>query len=465
MTDFSNPSTFARQSGIRRLIAWLIILGCAGFVAYRVFQSYRRPVAETADPSHRHSVQLQVIARYTIGARELLKSISEQDTKLLASMTTALNGVAPTSVDKLRLVIFIGEMSGRAEALRQLDELTPKLKDPVLLEDAQALRALYGSDSGSLTEAQREQLIAHHEWFGRLAAAYGKPADDPERRTVLAQAKRTAISLWCFFVILGLAALTGFILFIVAMIRVADGRVRLAYQSRVQFAYPPITANRLPFLEAFALWLGSYLLVSYVARKLTPDVLAHLWIYLLAMLLPPAIGIVWPLLCGVGVGEWRNGLGWHAGRGIFREIGSGLAGYVMGLPVMALGFIGAIALGRFSHANPTHPIIEEMGGSSRQLVSVFVLACIYAPIVEETVFRGAFFHYLRGGHRWIVAAVITSFIFAAIHPQGWTVVPVLFSIAFVFAGIREWRGTILASAAAHALNNGMMLTLLGLMLR
>jgi len=29
-----------------------------------------------------------------------------------------------------------------------------------------------------------------------------------------------------------------------------------------------------------------------------------------------------------------------------------------------------------------------------------------------------------------------------------------------FAAIREWRGTIIASAAAHALNNGVVLTVL-----
>jgi membrane protease YdiL (CAAX protease family) len=53
-----------------------------------------------------------------------------------------------------------------------------------------------------------------------------------------------------------------------------------------------------------------------------------------------------------------------------------------------------------------------------------------------------------------------SILFAAMHPQGWAGVPVLASIAIVLAAIREWRGTILASATAHALNNGFAMTML-----
>ena len=42
--------------------------------------------------------------------------------------------------------------------------------------------------------------------------------------------------------------------------------------------------------------------------------------------------------------------------------------------------------------------------------------------------------------------------------------PFLASVAFVLAAVREWRGTILASSAAHALNNGLALTYLVLAL-
>jgi len=90
------------------------------------------------------------------------------------------------------------------------------------------------------------------------------------------------------------------------------------------------------------------------------------------------------------------------------------------------------------------------------ILQAFALACIWAPIVEETMFRGALFHHLRRfgkGWRWLPSALLTSFIFAAIHPQGWTYIPVLGALAFVFAGLREWRGSILTSATAHFMQN------------
>ena len=61
---------------------------------------------------------------------------------------------------------------------------------------------------------------------------------------------------------------------------------------------------------------------------------------------------------------------------------------------------------------------------------------------------------------WIVSGLITGVIFAAIHPQGWTFIPVLSAIGFVFAALREWRGSILAPMTAHALNNFVMISLL-----
>jgi membrane protease YdiL (CAAX protease family) len=70
------------------------------------------------------------------------------------------------------------------------------------------------------------------------------------------------------------------------------------------------------------------------------------------------------------------------------------------------------------------------------------------------------FHHLRSRHGWWVSAVVVSLLFAAIHPQGWAAIPTLGMIAMTFAAIREWRGTIIASAAAHALNNAAVLTVL-----
>ena len=132
---------------------------------------------------------------------------------------------------------------------------------------------------------------------------------------------------------------------------------------------------------------------------------------------------------------------------------------------MAIGFGITFLLIKVSGATPSHPIEHMISGGAELTLLAYLLASVYAPLTEESMFRGAFFHALRGRHGWLLSAAVTSFIFAAIHPQGWTVIPTLMSIAIVFAGIREWRGTVLSSAAAHCMHNTLALTVVIMMMK
>jgi len=60
--------------------------------------------------------------------------------------------------------------------------------------------------------------------------------------------------------------------------------------------------------------------------------------------------------------------------------------------------------------------------------------------------------------RWgfIVSALIGGFIFAIIHPQGWLAAPALTAMGVGFAVIREWRDSLIAPMVAHAVNNGLI---------
>jgi len=139
-------------------------------------------------------------------------------------------------------------------------------------------------------------------------------------------------------------------------------------------------------------------------------------------------------------------------------------GYLAGLPLLALALVPVLILSRFAGSVPSHPIVEEISGNPLTIALILALGCLWAPVVEETFFRGMLFGHLRRRRHWAVSAALTGLVFAAIHPQGWMAVPLLGTIGFTLGAIREWRGSIIAPMTAHALNNGAVLLLATILL-
>ena len=82
------------------------------------------------------------------------------------------------------------------------------------------------------------------------------------------------------------------------------------------------------------------------------------------------------------------------------------------------------------------------------------------------MFRGLLYRHLREKSRFLgrpgsflVSATAVSFVFAAIHPQGVLALPALMALAFAFALLREWRGSLVPAMLAHGINNGIVLAL------
>lgn len=94
-------------------------------------------------------------------------------------------------------------------------------------------------------------------------------------------------------------------------------------------------------------------------------------------------------------------------------------------------------------------------------------ACFVAPVVEESVFRGLLYRHLReatsSARLWVsvlLSAIITSVLFAILHPQGLLAAPGIIGIGLALVFMREWRRSLVPSMVAHGLNNGIMLLLL-----
>lgn len=94
------------------------------------------------------------------------------------------------------------------------------------------------------------------------------------------------------------------------------------------------------------------------------------------------------------------------------------------------------------------------------LILIFVSLVVLPPIVEEIVFRGFLFRGLRRSYNPIVAALITSVLFAIPHSWQstdgstlWNAAIDTFSLSLVLCYLREKTGALWAGMGVHAAKN------------
>jgi membrane protease YdiL (CAAX protease family) len=463
---YNTPPAPAPRSGRPgAAVAWLLILVSVAYMAAgrALFDPAKR--VNLGDDAPR-PFQLLFAGRYAVGITALpppfgrgggtapTTASTTRPASPAAALLAQLDAAAKTDADRLRAAVVAGEVSGAEAALSRIGQGRRAFDSPTF-HDASALETLYTRGPGALTADQADGLVRRHGWFGQLALTFGKPPDDARRREVIRPAVRTV------YVAVG-AGVGGLVALALGLALLILGIV-LWSTGRLKFAYVPPDADRPtePFLEAFAAYLFGIVVLSLVAALLARGALGATWF--MVAIIPAAF--FWPLLRRVRWAELRYGLGWTAGRGWPREIGAGILGYLAGLPLLAAGALVTLVLQKLSGADTTHPIVNEITRSGAwRIFRLFLLAAVWAPVVEETMFRGAFYHHLRRKLPWPAAAALVAVLFAAIHPQGWAAIPVLGAIGFSFAAMREWRGAIVAPAVAHAINNGVMTVLLVLMM-
>ena len=238
------------------------------------------------------------------------------------------------------------------------------------------------------------------------------------------------------------------------------------------------------YAEVFAAWLASYLLLSRVPSwafgwwkgfgGAAPSQGSQLLASVAATVAAAGFGLWWGTVRGLPLRTLLDGVGLR--RFSPMDVVWGVVTWSMGIVLLAAGVLMAIGLsslfgdGQMRASHPIQQMVQESGGFG--LLMTYSLACVSAPLFEEVFFRGAMYRNLRLGlGRWgalgsaAISMLVSSVIFAAIHPQGLVFIPVLGGLAVAFCIMREWRGSINASIVAHAINNGVVLTLNVLMLR
>lgn len=386
----------------------------------------------------------------------------------------AFEGFATGPVpQRQRHAVVVADLLGPKAARDRLDAMERLLAERkrVLGEEERrvedALRRLYAGDArphdpSVLTDAERATLREGLGWFGELALA---PRGSPGREAVLAPARtmatRQLLLVAAILGVLGLGLLGGLLHWIL----VANGSARMALA--------PGAAPHGIYAETFAAWIA-----LFVGLQVGAGLLFALVAPGSGILLPGALSFLlslsalrWPVLRGVPWSRVRADLGLFLSPTPVRDALAGVACWAMAVPVMGASLLVSLVIMAVRQAMagepdpfaaaplPSHPAIEEISGGAGW-AGVLFLAAVCAPLVEEIFFRGALYRHLRdatagAGRTGSVAlsAGASGLLFAAVHPQGWTFVPLLFAISWGLVHAREWRGSLVAPVTAHALHN------------
>lgn len=438
--QFPNSGRSPRRPTWRAAVSWCFIVATVTLTQLPHYRDLQAPSNASAG-----DVSLQLTGRYMVGMKHFFQSIPAFHARTHA-LAQSLQKYRDTP-SQLLVVPIMAELSGKDAALAELQRITQASAHARAAGDARLFQQLYRDGAASLNPEQR-RAIARYGWIGQLALSQDSSDAHPSRKAILAAATRTVIAVIVFILAAAAAVAAGMILLVLAIVLRAKGRLG----SRLMLPQNP----GISLLEAFAIYLTGFLGVPAATAVFFPDL--RLGAGILAVLAVPA-ALLWPMLGSAKWSDYRLALGLHRGRGILREIGAGIAGYLAGLPLLLAAAAVVAVLARFAGGPPTHPIQYEIGRGPMHLLFWSMLASIWAPVVEETFFRGMLFGYLRRFMPWAATGIATAFLFAIMHPQGWIGAPLLMAIGFTLGTIREWRGSIIASMSAHALNNCMVLLL------
>lgn len=382
-----------------------------------------------------------------------------------------------TARDKLGLVVLASEMVSPEAAIQRLEQLNEDI-DSGVIEAPESLQPvietvgalLFASAAGESHPALEEKAQVELEWKLGIAGTLleARATNDPEQLALIEGALRRAwiavlvIGAWFLFAGIGGIVVLSFLAILTVM-----GKLR----SSLELSEPGGSV----YVETFAIWLfgffGLQILVDMIVGA--GDGLENtslLFVKMLAMF-ASLVALVWPIVRGISFNRMMDDVGLRSTRPV-ADCLAGVAVYMAGLPILLVGVVISIGLSKIflsvtgEAPEPSHPIQDALGSGMFALVCVYMVATVAAPIVEEIMFRGVLFRYLRsvsGPLGWVmsfaIAALTSSFIFAAIHPQGIVFIPVLGALGVAFCIGREWRGSILTPIVAHALNNGIVITL------
>jgi membrane protease YdiL (CAAX protease family) len=369
-----------------------------------------------------------------------------------------------------------------AQAMEGKTPLSPK-------EEVALWERIYGTTKWKGTEEEVVRIRQTIEkmdlgWFESLAVAhlYRRAGMNSAANASLAHAKNSAVLLHNTMIVQNLVLLGGILGWIILVV-MGISRIALDLKLRRRGWSSPAPNLRddqqsLPLsynarVSSFALYLGMPLLMA-----ISLDGLRRYYATLspvTAMRISSVIYIVESLLVlGVTVGVLRHlhqrqtgeeptvrhlltTLGFRAKNPVLL-IAHGALGYALVLlPVAYTVFISNYIFRNYT--TPPHPISLSFALMKTPLdwAVLIVQTSIMAPLVEETLFRGVLFPALR--ERWgvIGGIVLSSSIFAVLHPNMPAGFLPLFVLGASMAILYQRTHSLLPGMVFHALTNGFIM--------
>jgi membrane protease YdiL (CAAX protease family) len=385
---------------------------------------------------------------------------------------------SPTYVRKLAILKRSLHDPTWRETLLQLRQL-PRTRSPYALDRELSLwnRVLgYQRLEPSAVPALRNQIRAMRlGWYEHLALEnlYLNARMNRQAESAASAANRSLILL-SILVIVGLGALLlGVLLNILLLVFLLKRKQQPHLLAGLLSPPAPLTRIQSNTLyNAFLLFLICFagirflipLLITALPGDLRPQITPVVKALLSILAISVAVGI--PLLYLKRMHP-RVGLTWaDAGfrcQNLRLEIGWGIVGYLIALPLLIAASLLSSWLFR-GIDTPLNPVVTEMASSPGLLLVllIFLQAVILAPVTEEMMFRGIFYQGLLGRMSRTMALVLCSAVFAILHPQ----LPLgflgIFTLGMVFNLLFVLRGSLIAPILAHAINNGVVFTMLAI---
>ena len=368
-----------------------------------------------------------------------------------------IDDLAVSRVERLRAAVVAGSIVGRASALDRIGKLAGEEGVGAdFAGDIFWFTKIYTSGPTTISPEARTALLARHGWFAELALT----SDIGGRDLVFRKLDHALGKVGIWVLLIGLANVVAFIAGLVWAIR-----AWIAFrQGELTGAFDAPAVGGPVYLETTAIFIiGMMVTVTMgIAATTLEGGSSIFWLAATEVVQWLTLGaIFWPLLRGVSADAWRLDLGLHSGEGVWKEIKVGIAAFCIDGPLSLLvmivvGIASALAAGLPSEeaAPKGVPMFQPPFGNSWLLVIMSTIgACVWAPLAEEIIFRGALYRYLHPKLKWGGAVAVTALVFGAVHPYS---LGGLFSVAIggaLYAILREWRGSLIAGMTAHALHN------------